>query len=193
MNYIKTKVAESWVEGHKRAYPVFHTWSANVARLAEARGWAATELGHTRWVMEGNAKGQEEGAAGRLAVSQMIQGSAAGQSKLALILISQAFKDTEAKLCCFLHDEAVTEVPGRCILNISKTFKKPIEDGLDIEDPNLDLSNYIITPYYDANDEAIHYAELTKSCMEKGQSMIFNNELPGKASYGINPSFGGGH
>jgi DNA polymerase I-like protein with 3'-5' exonuclease and polymerase domains len=74
LNFVKVKVAEAWIEGHKRAYPTFHIWAANVGRLAEARGWAATQLGTMRWVMEGNAKGQEEGAAGRLAVSQLIQG-----------------------------------------------------------------------------------------------------------------------
>lgn len=73
LNFVKLKVAESWIEGHKRAYPVFHTWAANVSRLAEARGWAATQLGTMRWVMEANSKGQEEGAAGRLAVSMAIR------------------------------------------------------------------------------------------------------------------------
>ena len=74
LNFVKLKVAESWIEGHKRAYPVFHTWAANVGRLAEARGWAATQLGTMRFVNEGNAKGQEENVMGRLAVSHKIQG-----------------------------------------------------------------------------------------------------------------------
>ena len=74
LNFVKLKVAESWVEGHKKTYPVFHRWAENIGRLAEARGWANTQLNHIRWIMESNSKGQEEGAATRLAVSMAIQG-----------------------------------------------------------------------------------------------------------------------
>lgn len=104
LNFVKLKVAESWIEGHKRAYPVFHTWAANIGRLGETRGWASSQLGSLRFVNESNAKGQEEGAMGRLSVSHTIQSSASNQAKLALILTSQAIKNTKAKLVSFIHD-----------------------------------------------------------------------------------------
>lgn len=74
LNYIKLNVAESWVQGHKLAYPVFHLWADNQGRIAEARGWASTQLSGKRWCNESNSKGQEDGALGRLAVNFLIQG-----------------------------------------------------------------------------------------------------------------------
>lgn len=72
-NFVKLKVAERWVDGHKRTYPQFHKWAANEGRIASYRGWANTQLGRCRWVQEENSKGNEGGLE-RLAVSHAIQG-----------------------------------------------------------------------------------------------------------------------
>jgi hypothetical protein len=90
-------------------------------------------------------------------------------------------------------DELIIEAPGKCTLNKEKTFKKPIEDGLDIDDPNLDLSKYIITPYYDADDEAKEYGNIVMDCMNRAQNIIFNGEMEGSSSMGIGFSWGSGH
>lgn len=89
--------------------------------------------------------------------------------------------------------ELIIEAPGKCFLNKEKTFKKPIEDGLDIDDPNVDLSKYIITPYYDADDQAKEYGNIVMDCMNRAQSIIFNGEMSGSSSCGISPSWGSGH
>ena len=91
-------------------------------------------------------------------------------------------------------DELIIEAPGKCTLNKEKTFKKPIADGLDIDDPNVDLSNYIITPYYNADSEAQHWGNVVTDCMSRAQNIIFNGDMPGiGASMGIGPSWGSGH
>lgn len=90
-------------------------------------------------------------------------------------------------------DELIIEAPGKCTLNKEKTFKKPIADGLDIDDPNIDLSNYIITPYYDPDEEARYWGTVVMDCMNRAQSIIFNGDMRGSSSMGCGLSWGSGH
>lgn len=50
LNFIKLKIAESWVAAHKSKYKGFHKWADNVGRIASYRGWTNTQLGRCRWV-----------------------------------------------------------------------------------------------------------------------------------------------
>lgn len=102
MNFIKLKIAESWVAAHKSKYKGFHKWADNVGRIASHRGWTNTQLGRVRWVNEENSKGNEGGLE-RLAVSAQIQGCAADQGKLALVLLYKKIWDTPCKLIGFVH------------------------------------------------------------------------------------------
>jgi hypothetical protein len=83
--------------------------------------------------------------------------------------------------------EFIVEAPGKCTLNIEKTFKEPIADGLDPLDPAVDLTKYKIKLKYDCDEEATYYGNLTANTMAEAQTIIFNGEMQGKADWCAGP------
>lgn len=51
-NHVKLDTAESWVKGHRKAYPGYYEWAEEVGRIAAARGFAVLPYGYNtiRWV-----------------------------------------------------------------------------------------------------------------------------------------------
>lgn len=83
-------------------------------------------------------------------------------------------------------DEILVEAPGKCTLNIEKSFESVIEDGLDPLDPSVDLTKYKIDLHFDSDEEAQHWGNIVVKCMEEAQQMFFGDILPSRASMGIN-------
>lgn len=120
LNYVKAKVAEEWVNNHKKTYHRFHQWAEQYGNISECRGFAIAPVTlHQRWVDEANSKGSGESPA-RSAVNFAIQGSAATATKLSLIRLHKLFKGTTTKLVGVIHDEILIETDGELELNLEK-------------------------------------------------------------------------
>lgn len=84
-------------------------------------------------------------------------------------------------------DEILVEAPGKCTLNIEKSFTDVIKDGLDPLDPSLDLTKYKIDLHFDADEEALFYTNLIVEKMQEAQQMFFLDVLPAKAAGSVAP------
>lgn len=83
--------------------------------------------------------------------------------------------------------EYLVEAPGKCTLNIEKTFKEVIKDGLDPLNPNTDLTKYKVKLKYDYDEEAAYWGRLVSDTMAEAQTIIFNGEMQGKSTWECAP------
>lgn len=154
--HVPEKVTAKWLERHEKTYPQFHRWAKEIGHLCTHRGWSRNPAGGIRWVGEDNAKAQGASPA-RSGVNFQIQGFSAMQIKMAQRAAFFAYQNTKARLGMLVHDELVSWVPGRLVLDEEKC---KYEEG-------------IFVPYYRPDEEGLYWANVTKKCMEDAQTESF--------------------
>lgn len=104
----------------------------------------------------------------------MVQGTSADITKLAAINIMRAFEpEPRCKLLSLVHDEALSQVPGKVFLDLDECKFK---DGFFI-------------PKYKPDEEAQYWADVIQKCMEDAETEIFEPIYPlkGKAEAAVAP------
>jgi hypothetical protein len=167
--HVEKEIAEGWIKGHQQLYEVFHRWAQDVSALGAARGWIETSwAGRVRWIDEENAKKAGE-SPGRAAVNHLIQGLCADMGKLAMIAVLKRIEHTPIQLCNFVHDELLVLAPGQAILESAKE------------------KNGITKLKYVPDDQARETAEMIKEIMERVETIMVKEYLPGSASFEVAP------
>jgi len=165
LHKVPVKETKQWIKGFNDKYKVFYEWQQTQAQLGAARGWTRDGLGRWRWCNESNSKGKDN-SGDRLAVNHLIQGLAAGQTKLACNTLLDELANTKARIVGIIHDEILVEVPGKW------KFRDDAYDELGR------LVNYTCV---EVDDEVKHYMNVIVDCMEEAQTYTFNK---------INPNLG---
>lgn len=175
LNYIPQKVCEQWIKLHQQTYQDFHGWSKEIASYALARGWMNNPDGRIRWCHESNSKGSEN-STDRIAVNFRIQGMAASISKLGMLKVYHALKNSPCRLLNLIHDELIVEIPGEWEIDEKKSF--------DLE------GNF--RPVYIYSNECTKWQTIIQRAMEEAEEFYFSKmsgrtDLKGKTSAELAP------
>ena len=111
--------AETGLRNRRRHYSRYYAWQEKQRRLAERLGYVVTASGRRVWVNQHN--GQWE----RNAINAPIQGSAADQTKLALVYIHEQCKAAGIMfpVTMIIHDEIVLQAPKGTLVSYKKITK----------------------------------------------------------------------
>lgn len=178
-NHVKLALAESWVKGHMSTYPGYYAWAEEYGNISAARGFARIPYTNClRWVLEERSGGRDGDSAVRSSVNAAIQGSAAYQTKKAMILIQKAIDSgdlPEVELIGQVHDELIIHAPGKAEVDWDETVAK----------------NGVITELkFKHNPEAEEVTRKVLKIMEDVQTEMFQSlgsPVKGACSYTIAP------
>jgi DNA polymerase-1 len=113
--------AETGLRNRRRHYSRYHAWQERQRRLAERLGYIVTASGRRVWVNQHNNQWS------RNAINAPIQGSAADQTKLALVYIHEqcSSKGIAFPVTMIVHDEIVAQAPRGTV----SIYRKIIKDA----------------------------------------------------------------
>ncbi len=135
---VSPAVAQAYIDNYFQKYQGVREYIDQALELARKNGFVATLLNRRRYIPDIASKNRSvRQLAERMAVNAPIQGTAADLIKLAMIKISQHFKEWERppKLILQIHDELLFEVPEEEITEVKKIVKKEMEEVMELSVP----------------------------------------------------------
>jgi DNA polymerase-1 len=113
------------------AYPGVREWIASIHREARAAQYIRTLGGRIRtiagYVRENRMSvmsDPEEAHGDRETLSTLIQGSSAESVKVGMVEFWKPTRDTEVKMDIQVHDEVLTEVPEKLVMDVARLMKE---------------------------------------------------------------------
>jgi len=110
---IPVEEARRFIDGYFARYPLVRQFIGSTISQAREKGYVVTLAGRRRLVHGINGSGTVRGAAERVAVNSVIQGSAADLIKIAMVAISGELPavSPRTRMLLQIHDELLFEVP----------------------------------------------------------------------------------
>ena len=117
--------AERGLRNRRNHYSRYYAWQDRQKRLAERLGYVETAIGRRVWVNKYNIQWE------RNAINAPIQGSAADQTKLALVYIHEqcAAAGIKFPVTMVIHDEIVAQAPRGTVTQYKKIIKEAWQEA----------------------------------------------------------------
>ena len=135
---ISRKMAKAYIDNYFKKYKGVKEYIDRTINEAQKTKKTSTLLGRIRYLpdIDSPNKNMREFAS-RTAINTPIQGTAADLLKLAMIRVSQAFKDMELKSAMLLsvHDEIVVEAPEGEVEQVKNLVKTIMESVWELDVP----------------------------------------------------------
>jgi DNA polymerase-1 len=134
---VPLREAEEFISGYFGRYPKVKEFIGRTIDEARRDGYVKTLAGRRRRIEGLNAAGAARGAAERIAVNTVIQGSAADLTKLAMIEIHRGLPgvDRRAAMLMQIHDELVFEAPDEAVDDVARFVSERMVGALELEVP----------------------------------------------------------
>ncbi|MFP4478992.1 MAG: DNA polymerase I [Candidatus Izemoplasmatales bacterium] len=133
---ISPKEAEKFINSYFETYPEIKNYTDKQIEHGKNHGFVETMFKRKVFIPEISSKNYQTREFGkRIAMNAPIQGSAADILKLAMVRISQKFKDEgiQSKIILQIHDEIVLDVLEEELDKVIKITKNTMENILDFE------------------------------------------------------------
>ncbi len=130
--------AQELISGYFDAYPGVRRYMNDSIDKARAHGYVETLMGRRRYLPDiRSANAVVRGMAERNAINAPLQGSAADIIKLAMIRISDAFRDNklQTKMILQVHDELVFDVPTPELDAVKEIVRREMEGAYALSVP----------------------------------------------------------
>jgi DNA polymerase-1 len=134
---VPLREAEQFISGYFERYPKVKEFIGRTIDQARRDGYVKTLAGRRRRIEGLNAAGAARGAAERIAVNTVIQGSAADLTKLAMIEIHRSLPEVSprAAMLMQIHDELVFEAPDDEMDDVARFVSERMVGALELEVP----------------------------------------------------------
>jgi DNA polymerase-1 len=134
---VPVEEAEDFIGAYFERYPRVKQFIGQTVEQARRDGYVATLAGRKRRIEGIRGSGATRGAAERIAVNTVIQGSAADLIKLAMVEIHNGLPevDVEARMLLQIHDELVFETPDATLEKVRGFVTQKMSDALDLAVP----------------------------------------------------------
>lgn len=130
--------AKNLIDGYFRSYPGVKKYMEKSVKTARDIGYVTTIMGRKRYLPEINSRNAMiRGMAERNAINSPIQGSAADIIKLAMINISNEFKNhkLESQMILQVHDELIFNVKSSELTIVKEIVKNKMETAVKLNVP----------------------------------------------------------
>jgi DNA polymerase-1 len=144
--------AKKYIASYLEGFPSVKEYLDNIKKTAKKDGFVTTLFGRKRKISElasSNKNLQHFGE--RVAMNSPIQGTAADIIKIAMIKVSQAFKDAkiDAKVILQVHDELIVEAHKDCANRAFEILRDSMEKAIELSVP-LNVEAHIGKNWFEA-------------------------------------------
>ncbi|ADL08390.1 DNA polymerase I [Thermosediminibacter oceani] len=135
---ISTAEAREYIENYLNRYPKVRDYIRETIRNARMSGYVTTILNRRRYIPEINSRNYNlRSFAERVAMNTPIQGSAADIIKVAMVKITNHFREygLKAKMLIQVHDELIFDVPKSELEVVKNIVKDDMENAIPLKVP----------------------------------------------------------
>ena len=144
--------AKKYIASYLAGFPSIKEYLENIKKQAKKDGYVTTLFGRKRKITELAASNKNVQHFGeRVAMNSPIQGTAADIIKIAMIKVSQAFKNAEidAKVILQVHDELIVEAHKDCANRAFEILRDSMEKAIELSVP-LNVEAHIGKNWFEA-------------------------------------------
>ena len=144
--------AKKYIASYLAGFPSIKEYLENIKKQAKKDGYVTTLFGRKRKITELAASNKNVQHFGeRVAMNSPIQGTAADIIKIAMIKVSQAFKDAkiDAKVILQVHDELIVEAHKDCANRAFEILRDSMEKAIELSVP-LNVEAHIGKNWFEA-------------------------------------------